>query len=933
MAHTSPSPVLEVDPGTNPLRGREPEIAVIDRRLSAVEAGVGGVLLLQGPSGIGKSRLSTEVAARAERAGARVLRAGAVRGGAAPFAPLLAATLGAVPPVGFGPPGGRAGAEYWVLHDLRSALWEAAAAGPLVIVIDDLHWADADTAIAIRTLVSDLRQAGVLWVLAACRPLADPVIGDLLTRLEADGAEVLHLGPLPVSASVGIVADVAGAEPQPDLLEMAGGLTGHPHPYWLVELLRGLHEEGRLRVAGGRASVLGAELPRRVTAAVSERLQALPARTRRIVRVAALLPPRFTAAQLAGMAGCRPSELIEPLDDAVRADLLAIGGQGIRFTQDLLREATRQTMPPSLRRVLERESADVLLRTGAAPAEVASMLARTAEAGDRGAIATLRAAAETIATADPGTAADLTLRALELLPPDDEGRGSLLVSALTQLHRAMRTGEAGAVAARAFGELLPAEQETAVRLSLSTAVARPAVERIEQNRAALALPGAGPRARAEHRGWLAYNLMAGGDAPEAGRQARAALAEAAKVVDPATTAIARLILASALCTRGVGTAAAAELDLLPAHAGRPDPHAPLRDLHAANLLHCIGRTAEATAALNDCLRQARRDHDAPLLSLGTQFSAMINLMTGQLAAARADLDGSGPIAADDGPVSIITVLPMITSAALAQHLGDAVLARAAAATARRLRGSASEPGRRWARRVLSVEAVKRGNAVYAARLLADDPLLVTGPPLAVDMAHLIHASRVAGAANDRALAERIAAAAEGLEAGADAAPAFAAGAEHVRGLLDGDPERLLSAAARQSAAGRPLLAALATEEAGAVLLRGGREADGAERLSAAFDMYNAAGATGDAHRVRASLRAQGSPRRPGGDRAGTGWASLTVSELRVVRLIAAGATNRGAARQLFLSPHTVNAHVRSVFAKLGIKSRVHLANALRDNGG
>ncbi len=178
---------------------RAAETAVIDRRV----AGGGGVLLVYGPDGAGRSRLTRELVHRAERAGARVLRAGASRGRGAPFAPLLEAALGAEPPIGdlwtlrkltAQPDTERVGVAHWVLHDLRSALRAAAANGPMVIVVDDLQWADADTAMAIGALAADLRDAGVLWVLAARRAEVSPVVGDLLTELEWGGAEVLRLG-------------------------------------------------------------------------------------------------------------------------------------------------------------------------------------------------------------------------------------------------------------------------------------------------------------------------------------------------------------------------------------------------------------------------------------------------------------------------------------------------------------------------------------------------------------------------------------------------------------------------------------------------------------------------------------------------------------------------------------------------------------------
>ena len=112
----------------------------------------------------------------------------------------------------------------------------------------------------------------------------------------------------------------------------------------------------------------------------------------------------------------QPASLVSALEDAVRADLLVEDGEQLRFRHDLLREATRQSLPHSLRRAMERQSASIMLGMGAAPAEVATQLARSAEPGDREAIDALRQAAQSVGRSDASAAADLSKRALELLP-------------------------------------------------------------------------------------------------------------------------------------------------------------------------------------------------------------------------------------------------------------------------------------------------------------------------------------------------------------------------------------------------------------------------------------------------------------------------------------------------------------------------------------
>jgi DNA-binding CsgD family transcriptional regulator len=129
---------------------------------------------------------------------------------------------------------------------------------------------------------------------------------------------------------------------------------------------------------------------------------------------------------------------------------------------------------------------------------------------------------------------------------------------------------------------------------------------------------------------------------------------------------------------------------------------------------------------------------------------------------------------------------------------------------------------------------------------------------------------------------------------------------------------------------RPLLYAAAAEDAGAELARADRGDEALDQLNAAFDTYLAHEALADARRVGRELRQLGVQRRiVSQPRAKTGWDSLTDAELKVVNLIAQGATNRSVAQQLHVTPHTVKAHLHNAFAKLGINSREQLTQLTR----
>jgi DNA-binding CsgD family transcriptional regulator len=153
---------------------------------------------------------------------------------------------------------------------------------------------------------------------------------------------------------------------------------------------------------------------------------------------------------------------------------------------------------------------------------------------------------------------------------------------------------------------------------------------------------------------------------------------------------------------------------------------------------------------------------------------------------------------------------------------------------------------------------------------------------------------------------------------------MAAAAEHASGLVGRRPADLEGAAARYSS---PLAKAWATEDAGLAWAEQGGKGRAVARLREAHALYERIGSAEDMARVRARLREDGIRLRhwtPAG-RPAFGWDSLTDTEQRVVELVAGGLSNREVGRQMFLSLHTVAFHLRHVFWKLGVSSRVQLA--------
>ncbi|MDX6232824.1 MAG: hypothetical protein QOH68_1824, partial [Nocardioidaceae bacterium] len=158
-------------------------------------------------------------------------------------------------------------------------------------------------------------------------------------------------------------------------------------------------------------------------------------------------------------------------------------------------------------------------------------------------------------------------------------------------------------------------------------------------------------------------------------------------------------------------------------------------------------------------------------------------------------------------------------------------------------------------------------------------------------------------------------------------PALVAAHDHARGLLERDVDSVARAARGWS---NPWACASGLEDAGCLQVAAGRSAEARSALSEALDRYQTVHAARDSARVRSRLRRLGVRRSHGRRmrRTEEGWDSLTDAERRVVHVIAQGFTTAQTAHRLFLSPHTIDSHVRHSFRKLGVKSRVELTRVV-----
>jgi DNA-binding CsgD family transcriptional regulator len=314
------------------------------------------------------------------------------------------------------------------------------------------------------------------------------------------------------------------------------------------------------------------------------------------------------------------------------------------------------------------------------------------------------------------------------------------------------------------------------------------------------------------------------------------------------------------------------------------------------------------------------------LDIWAKMGGVVHLAAGRLSAARAAAE-SLPSPQRTGATQLDMVRMGILGE-VAARTDDRTLLQQTVNDARDTYPTGSSFVARGAAHVLALAAWQRDDVHDAMRWLGGITLF--GTPLWPQVLdRVILGARVASVAGDAGLRARVLQACEVLERERPAIPVFTGVAGYARGVLDRDAQALLAAADVLHSSSRPLLYAAAAEDAGGELARADRGDKAVDQLNAAFDTYLQHEALADARRVGRQLRRLGVERRiVSHPRAKTGWGSLTDSELKVVHLIAEGATNSVVAQQLYLSPHTVKTYLRNAFAKLGINSRAELTQLM-----
>ena len=933
----------------------------MERALDALDAGLGAALAIEGEPGIGKTRLLAELAARAEQ------RRFLVLGGVAaefdrdvPFAIVvdafdtylashrdellpdagseLAADLAAIFPAArsIADPAVLGADDRYRAHRAVQALLERIAAlAPLAILLDDLHWADTASLDLIAAMLRRPPEPVVLLAVAY-RPGQAPE--RLEPGLAVPGMRRMPLAPLSEAEAEELLGPALDADRRAWIYHEARGNA------FCIEQLARVAGSGRTQSAGHAEG--GVDLPPAVAAAVAEELQALTPQARLLLDTAAVVGEPFEADVALQVAELSTEEGLAALDELLAADLLRSTEVPRRFAfrHPLLRRLVYDASGGGWRLEAHARAASVLADGGASAVERAYHVEHAARRGNPDAVAVLIEAGDAVASHAPAGSVRWYRAALRLLPDGESDRRLEVLPRLAAAHAALAElepahtalvealrlsdGAGGGPSAELVARCAAVEHWLGRHEHASRRLIRARDELTERNPAEAATLEIELAHNALYEMDFERNFEMGGLALTRSRELgdRALIARAAAALGAGESAAGRMGPAAEHCEEGLHALhdldadAAVRLDAL-SHAAWTESYLERFEDAIAHIelglavasesghgrlvvalvlakaypLSMRGRLVEAAAACEEALESSRLTGNPRFLSWALWERGRVCCLSGDLEAAIAHTEESA--AARGGLVHSVRSWgqPGFT-------LGFALIKAGEPARGREVLLEAfGGPDAAWVvpvRRCMAWELLCRAD-IALGRIDEASQWVERGERWAKELPLGLPTSEAA-----RSRAELLLAQGDARGAAAEAEKARDAG----RGV-----GAILDAAFSRAVLGRALAEAGERERAIEELRVAERD----------LDSYGAHRGRDTARRALRKLGARSEPR--GASGAGTGLGALTEREREVAELVTDRHTNREIAERLFLSEKTVESHLRNVFARLTVASRVEVA--------
>lgn len=707
----------------------------------------------------------------------------------------------------------------------------------------------------------------------------------------------------------------------------------------VIDLREGATRRLLIEPAEDWARAVTDDLPERLRAEMGPSLERLSPEAIELLEVASFLNPSFSVGDAAEVLGAGAGALVMVLREVLDAGLLVPSGDALAFRDEALCAAIYGRIVKPVRLAIHRQIGAALLARGRLASRAAAHLIVGAEPGDGWAAEGLERAAQELLRSSPHAAAAMALRALELTDELDEQRLSYTATAVEATLAARRVAEATELAVEALAARVSAPVPAArlrLTLALVSFMRGRTDDAVSEADRILTEPGLPQRCYTAAEVFRLYALVVQREFARARQAAEDILS--GRGHPGGDSALAGALAALSFVDWEEGFVAEA-LSLMRAAVGRGD-RGPLeaRSMHPrlglALMLTALGDFTGAEAAIVASRHDIEASADTLWVAAPSAFLSRLHLAAGRLDEAVSEAEAS-MVLADDLGTRLFAPMALDVLACAGIHRGDL------ASATRYLERSRREPPSvlRLANGCATVWTGARladaqGDRPRAAALLEDlyeDPvsrkrLFLEKPASA---AWLV---RFALAEGRRPQAEAVVVGVEQVAADNARFPAISAVSAHARGLLDGSVDLLELAAATH---GHPWAAASASEDVGVVAAAAGDRAGAGARLERALAGYERAGAQRDATRVRARLREVGIRRRhwKRAERSAWGWDSLTETEQRVTALVAQGLTNLRVSERMFLSRHTIDFHLRQIFRKLGITSRVELTRLAIEHDG